>query len=109
MTVERLCELAAFLISSRAMHLVMQRPPTLNRECVGIGGGLFKFCYCGYVHVVSWPEVLRLLAQLDFIEVQRKLLSATQPCIVGEQGSRPVIGMRIDGPMREDDIGFLVQ
>src|SRR6185437_14025149 len=42
---------------------------------------------------------------LKIIEIE--LAAAVQPGIVGEQGSGAVVAMRVDWPVREDDVGIL--
>ena len=109
MSVKCFRELAAFLISSRSLHVFVQRPPAVHGDRIGVGGGFLSLRHLSYIHVVSGPEILCLLAQLYLIEIERLCFPRVQPGLIGEQGSGPVIGMRVNGPVCEDDVGLLIQ
>ncbi len=57
------------------------------------------------IDIQVWLELLGLFACHD-LEVQKGVFLLTaQPCLIGEQGSRAMVPMRIQGPMRETTSG----
>src|SRR5262249_46225080 len=95
--------LAAVVPAPEPLHSLMEGPPPLDGQGVGEAGLPLQLRDSRDVDVMVWLEVLRLGAQLDLVEVEGESPAAAQPGIVGEQRRSPVVAMRVDRPVREDD------
>ncbi len=106
---ESLCDFATAFHPAKALHRLMQGPPTLDSNCIGKACLALLVLHFGYVDIVVGLKNLRLLAQLHFVEIKGKLSSAAEPRVIGEERGRSMVGVRVDGPVGKDYIGLLGQ
>jgi hypothetical protein len=107
--IECLGVLTTFLASSEDVHLLVERPPSLDGYGVGETGGLLPVSHVGNIDIIGGPEILCLASGFDFVKVEWASLSAAEPRIISQQRSGPVVRMSVDGPVSEEDIGFLIE
>src|SRR5262249_1318964 len=106
---ESLRHFATAFHSAKALHRLMQGPPTLDSNCIGKESLALLVLHFGYVDIVVGLKNLRLLAQLHFVEIKGKLASAAEPRVIGEERDRSMVGVRVDGPVGKEYVGLLGQ
>src|SRR5690349_11206010 len=88
-------------------RLVIPGEKSPNRALAGVsdaGISLASF-RCRDVYVVSWMEHLRITAEVNFIIIKGKLAAGSEPRVMRQRGASTMIGMGVDRPLREENIG----
>src|SRR5512136_854935 len=99
---------AAALVAPKAVHLIVNAVKIVGVLAgMSIAGGPFARCRIRYIHVVSRPEMGTLLARHHFKKVKRESLSHFQPGVVDQQRVGAMVFVRVERPMRENNIGVL--
>ena len=70
-------------------------------------GGLLFLSNRGDIYVIGGMEVHGLRSQVHFVVIELERVPSRGPGAERQQTRRLMIGMRVDGPLREDDIGLL--
>ena len=84
--------------------MVVAVDPLSVLALVGEERGLLPRAHRGYIHIVGRMESVGLGAEVHFVVEQLELPSAREPGAEGERARSLVIQVRIDGPLREQDV-----
>src|SRR5712691_885507 len=106
---ETLGSLTTVLHPPKSLHRLMQTPPSFDRGAVGEASLALPGLHRRYIHIMVREKMLSLSSCLNLVVVELKFESGIQPGIIGEERSNAVVGVGVNRPVREDDIGLLGQ